>query len=270
MRDWRIPGLAIAVVKDDSVVFLKGYGVRELGKPDPVTVHTRFGVMSTTKAFTTMLLAMLADSGKVGWDDPVTKYLPTFQLADPWVTRELTIRDLVTHRVGFPDPGYLWYADSLSFDEIVRRLRFVPAASSLRSHFAYNNVAYAMAGEIAGRAAHSSWAELMRTRIYQPLGMTESYPDERSMRAAGITDVTSPHDIFNDTVKVLPVTAPLVDPIAPAGAMFSSATDMARWLRYLLDSTRVGGRRLVSAANAAELFTAQQVVGPMSSIPRRG
>ncbi|HEV8198019.1 MAG TPA: serine hydrolase [Gemmatimonadales bacterium] len=261
VRDWRIPGLAIAVVKDDSVVFIKGYGVRELGKPEPVTVHTRFGVMSTTKAFTAMLLAMLADSGKVGWDDPVTKYLPTFQLADPWVTRELTLRDLVTHRVGFPDPGYLWYADSLSFDQIVRRLRLVPAASSLRSHFAYNNVAYAMAGEIAGRAAHSSWAELMRTRIYQPLGMTESYPDERSMRAAGVTDVTSPHDIFNDTVKVITAPGPLVDPIAPAGAMFSSVTDMARWVRYLLDSTRVGGRRLVSAANAAELFSPQQVVG---------
>lgn len=267
VRDWRIPGLAIAVVKDDSVVFLKGYGVRELGKPDPVTVHTRFGIMSTTKAFTAMLLAMLVDSGKVGWDDPVTKHLPAFQLADPWVTRELTIRDLVTHRVGFPDPGYLWYADSLSFDEILRRLRFVPAASSLRSRFAYNNVAYAMAGTVAGRTSGSSWAELMRARIYQPLGMTESYPDERSMRAAGITDFTSPHDIFNDTVKVLPVDAPLVDPIAPAGAMFSSVSDMARWLRFLLDSTKVNGRRLVSARNAAELFTAQQVVPPDEFYP---
>jgi CubicO group peptidase (beta-lactamase class C family) len=267
VRDWRVPGLAIAVVKDDSVVFLKGYGVRELGKPDPVTVHTRFGVMSTTKAFTAMLLAMLADSGKVGWDDPVTKYYPGLQLADPWVTREITLRDLVTHRVGFPDPGYLWYADSLGMDEIVRRLRFVPAASSFRSRFAYNNVAYAMAGEVAGRAAGSSWAELIRNRIYRPLGMTESYPDERSMRAAGITDISAPHDIFNDTVKVLPAAAPLVDPIAPAGGMFSSATDMARWLRFLLDSTRVGGRRLVSPGNAAELFTAQQMVPPEEFYP---
>lgn len=100
VKDWRVPGLAIVVVKDDSVTFIKGYGVRELGKPDPVTVHTRFGNMSTTKAFTAMLVAMLADSGKVGLDDPVTKYVPGFQLADPYVTREATVRDLLTHRIG--------------------------------------------------------------------------------------------------------------------------------------------------------------------------
>src|SRR6185369_7468507 len=100
VQDWHVPGLAIVVVKGDSVAFMKGYGVRELGKPDPVTVHTRFGVMSTTKAYTAMLVAMLADSGKVAWDDPATRYLPDLQLADPWVTRELTLRDLVTHRVG--------------------------------------------------------------------------------------------------------------------------------------------------------------------------
>ena len=99
VQDWHVPGLAIVVVKDDSVTFMKGYGVRELGKPDPVTVHTRFGVMSTTKAYTAMLLAMLADSGRVNFDDQVTKYLPGFALSDPWVTRELTVRDLVTHRV---------------------------------------------------------------------------------------------------------------------------------------------------------------------------
>src|SRR6266498_4118103 len=100
MTDWRVPGLAIVVVKDDSVVFIKGYGVRELGKPDPVAVHTRFGNMSTTKAFTAMLVAMLADSGRLAFDDPVQKYLPQLQLAVPYVTRELTVRDLLTHRVG--------------------------------------------------------------------------------------------------------------------------------------------------------------------------
>lgn len=265
--EWRVPGMAVVVVKDDSVVFLKAYGVRELGKPEPVTVTTRFGVMSTTKAFTTMLLAMLADSGRVGWDDPVTKYLPGLQLRDPWVTRELTVRDLVTHRVGFPDPGYLWYADSLRLDEMMGRLRFVPSASSLRARFAYNNVAYALAGEVAAKASGRSWAELLRSRIYQPLGMTGSYPDEGGMHAAGVSDLTAPHGIFNDTVRVLPVAAPLVDPIAPAGAMFSSAADMGKWLRFLLDSGRVAGRRLVSARNFAELFTAQQIVPPEEFYP---
>ena len=267
VQDWRVPGLAIVVVKDDSVRFIKGYGVRELGKPDPVTVHTRFGVMSTTKAYTAMLLAMLADSGRVSWDAPVTTYLPALQLADPWVTRELTLRDLVTHRVGFPDPGYLWYAVSLTSDEIVRRLRLVPAASSFRSTFAYNNVAYALAGEVAGRAAGSTWQALMRSRIYQPLGMSESYPDERTMHAAGVTDVSAPHGLVNDSVRALAITAPLVDPIAPAGAMFSSVTDLAKWLRFLLDSGRVAGRRLLSAAQFGQLFTAQQMVPPGEFYP---
>ncbi len=269
VRDWLVPGLAIAVVKDDSVVFIKGYGVRELGKADPVTIHTRFGVMSTTKAFTTMLLAMLADSGRVRWDDPVTRYLPELQLRDPWVTRELVVRDLVTHRVGFPDPGYLWYGQSLSMDEIVRRLRLVPVAFSLRSRFAYNNVAYALAGDVAARAAGggSTWQSLMRSRIYQPLGMSESYPDAREMLAAGVADVSSPHGLVHDTVRVLPIAAPLVDPIAPAGAMFSSASDMVKWLRFLLDSARVGGRRLVTPGGFAQLFTAQQIVPPDEFYP---
>src|SRR5712664_2653241 len=127
VSDWRDPGLAIAIVKDDSVVFIKGYGVRELGKPDPVTVHTRFGNMSTTKAFTALLVAMLADSGRVAFDDPVQKYLPGLQFADPYVTRELTVRDLLTHRVGFADPDYLWGSSGLDFAAIRHRLRFVPA-----------------------------------------------------------------------------------------------------------------------------------------------
>src|SRR6185295_10309787 len=177
MMDWRVPGLAIVVVKDDSVVFIKGYGVRELGKPDPVTVHTRFGNMSTTKAFTALLVAMLADSGKLSFDDPVTRYEPGLQLADPYVTRELTVRDLLTHRIGFGDPDYLWDNSGLEFSDMVRRLRLVLP--------------------------------------------TASFPDARTLQAAGVTDVSAPHGIVRDTVRVLPVDADVVDPIAPAGAAFS-------------------------------------------------
>ena len=261
MRDWRVPGLAIVVVQGDSTLFVKGYGVRELGKPDPVTVHTRFGNMSTTKAFTAVLVAMLADSGKVGLDDPVTKYEPGLQFADPYVTREITVRDLLTHRVGFGDPDYLWDNSGLAFPDMVRRLRLVPPTSSFRSRFQYNNVGYGLAGDIAGRAAASTWQALMQNRIYGPLGMTESYPDARTMQAARITDVSAPHGIVRDTVRVLPVSADVVDPVAPAGAAFSTATDMAKWLRFLLDSGRVAGRRLVSAQSFSQLLRPQQVLG---------
>ncbi len=260
VKDWRVPGLAIVVVKDDSVAFMQGYGVRELGKPDPVTVHTRFGNMSTTKAFTALLLAMLADSGNVAFDDPVSKYVPGFQLADPYVTREARVRDLLTHRIGFGDPDYLWDNSGLEFAEMVSRLRRVPPTSSFRSAFEYNNVGYGLAGDIAGRAAGSTWQALMQNRIYKPLGMTESYPDARTMQAAGVTDVSAPHGIVRDTVRVLPASAAIVDPVAPAGAAFSTATDMGKWLRFLLDSGRVSGKRLVSAANFAQLFRPQQVL----------
>src|SRR5262245_36311421 len=260
MKDWRVPGLAIVVVKDTSVAFIKGYGVRELGKPDSVTVHTRFGNMSTTKAFTSMLLAMLADSGRLSLDDPVQKHVPELQFADPYVTREITVRDLLAHRVGFGDPSYLWDESGLDFATIEHRLRFVPVQTSFRSRFQYNNVTYALAGEIAGRAAKATWQSLLRTRILNPLGMTETFADARELKAAGITDVTSPHGIVRDTVRVLPATIENTDNISPAGSIFSTPTDMVKWLRFLLDSGKVDGRRLVSARNFAELFKPQQVV----------
>src|SRR5213594_1530968 len=260
MKDWRVPGLAMVVVKDDSVVFIKGYGVRELGKPDPVTVHTRFGNMSTTKAFTAMLVAMLADSGRLSFDDPVQKHIPSVQFADPYVTREITVRDLLTHRVGFADPDYLWGTSGLDFPTITHRLRFVPVQTSLRSHFQYNNVTYALAGDVAARAAGTTWQSLLHARILGPLGMTETVADASELKSSGITDVTSPHGIVRDTVRVLPAALDGIDDIAPAGAIFSTATDMAKWLRFLLDSGRVAGRRLVSAQSFAELFKPQQIV----------
>src|SRR3989442_11349239 len=180
MTDWRVPGLAMVVVKDDSVLFIKAYGVRELGKPDPVTVHTRFGNMSTTKAFTAMLVAMLADSGRLSFDDPVQKYEPAVQFADPYVTREITVRDLLTHRVGFGDPDYLWGTSGLDFATISRRLRLVPATTSFPSRFQYNNLTYAPAGDVAAHPARTTWEARPPTPRLRPPAMkgTLSAPTE--------------------------------------------------------------------------------------------
>src|SRR5438094_9299332 len=260
MKDWRVPGLAIVVVQGDSVLFMKGDGVRELGKPDPVTVHARIGNMSTTKAFPALLVAMLADSGKLALDDPAQEHGRAVQFADPYVTREITVRDLLTHRVGFGDPDYLWGTSGLDFATIAHRLRFVPTQTSFRSRFQYNNVTYALAGEVAARVAGTTWQALLHAKILGPLGMTETVADAAELKAAGITDVTSPHGIVRDTVRVLPAALDGIDDIAPAGSILSTAADMAKWLRFLLDSGRVAGRRLVSARNFAELFRPQQTV----------
>src|SRR6476469_1842642 len=124
VADWKVPGLAIAVVKDGRIVFAKGYGVRELGKPAPVDTQTLFSIGSTTKAMTSASIGMLVDEGKLRWDDRVTKLLPGFQLADPYVTRELTVRDLLTHRAGVGNADVLWYRTDNSPEEVIRRVRF--------------------------------------------------------------------------------------------------------------------------------------------------
>ncbi|HKV75465.1 MAG TPA: serine hydrolase [Gemmatimonadales bacterium] len=254
-KDWGVPGLAIAVIKGDSVVFIKGYGVRSLSDPAPVTTHTLFANASTTKAFTAMAVGQQVDAGKMSWDDPLSRWIPGFELRDPLASRDITVRDALTHVVGFGDPEYLWTSGA-SFDAMLPRLKLVPATASFRSRFQYNNVTYAAAGFAAGRAAGSSWAALVRSGILQPLGMTETvFSGAESKQSA---DVARPHFRIGDSVRVIPNTW-AADSLAPAGAMISNVTDMARWIRALLDSGRVapGGRRLISAANFAQLLSPQ-------------
>ena len=258
IRDWDVPGLAIAVVKDDSVVFAEGYGVRELGSSAPVTVHTLFGNASTTKAFTSMAVAMLIDDGKLSWDDPVTKHLPGFTMPDPYVTREITIRDLLSHRVGFGDPSYLWYGVDYTFEEMISRLRLAEPASSFRSQYAYNNVSYATAGIITGAVSGTTWDDVVRQRILTPLQMHETVTQGRFL--ANDADVTSVHHYIDDSLSVIPGVGTLVDGIAPAGAMYSNVLDMSRWLRFLLNDGRSGDRRLVSEDVFREMFRPHTVI----------
>ena len=263
VKDWNVPGLAIAVVKDDSTVFAKGYGVRQLGTHDSVDIHTLFANASTTKAFTSFVVEMLADEGKLRMDAPVITYLPAFRLHDPVATREVTIADLLAHRTGVPEADFIWYQDTSSFPEIMRRLSFVPLNAPVRSHFEYQNITYALAGVIAGERAGSPWAQLVRDRILTPLGMKETTtrtPDERTH-----TNVTYAHDYVNDTLRVIPRDD--ADNIAPAGAMYSSVSDMALWMRFLLDSARLGGKRVLSARGYADLFAPHILVDDKEFYP---
>jgi len=256
VKEWAPPGLAIAVVKDGRVVFAKGYGVLELGKPAPVDTQTLFAIGSTTKAMTVMALAMLVDEGKVRWDDPVTKYLPGFQLSDPYVTRELSVRDLVTHRAGLPNADFLWAFNDIGNDEIIRRLRYVRPAYSLRSGFIYQNIMYAVAGQVVAAASGMSWAEFLRARIWQPLGMTRTVAT--LAEAARSTNVAAPHDKWDDTIHV--IANRFVDPVAPAGAVWSSVGDMSKWMRFMLDSGRYDGKTLLQKRTFLEIVRPQTMV----------
>ena len=271
MQAWQVPGLALAIVKDDSVLYLKGYGVRALGKPEPVTPHTLFAIGSTTKAFTAALMAMLVDSGKVRWDDPVTKHLPWFQLYDPYVSREMTIRDLLTHRSGLARGDLLWYASPLSRDSVVEAVRNLKPSWSFRTHFGYQNIMFLTAGQLEAAVAGENWDRLVRHRILEPLGMTSTVTSVHDLPLRG--DVATPHEKVDG--KVIPIAWRDIDNIGPAGSIDSNVTDMARWVRFQLDdgvlpaggrsggpaaAKAAPGRRLISHAAMREMHSPQMMI----------
>jgi CubicO group peptidase (beta-lactamase class C family) len=251
VHDWHVPGLSVAVVKDDSIVFQKAYGVRDVTTGAPFDVHTRSAIGSTTKAMTVMALGLLVDEGKLSWDDRVIDHLPDFRLSDAYVTRDLRIRDLLTHRSGLGGEGdLLWVTPDLSEQEIVRRMRYMPFESPLRTKFSYNNIMYQVAGDVVAQASGMPWEQFLTTRIFEPLGMKETLPLVSA--TVGQPEITSAHVFKNDTLRVIPFQS--TDQVKAAGSVFSSISDMTKWMRFLLDSGKVGGKRLVSDSVFREIF----------------
>jgi CubicO group peptidase (beta-lactamase class C family) len=265
MRAWEVPGLSIAVVHDTSVVLLQGYGVQRLGGDQPVDEHTLFGMMSTTKAVTALALALLVDEGKLAWADPVSRWVPEFEMPDPYATRDLRVLDLLTHNAGLGNADLLWARGDLEAAEIFRRVRLVPSAYPLRGGFVYQNIMYGLAGEIVSRASGMRYGEFLRRRIFNPLGMTESYASHAAMLASGTSNVSAPHFRIRDTVRT--IEDETVDVLPAAGAIWSSAADMATWLRFLLDTGGVARRRIVSDSSFGMLFTPHAIIGPDEFYP---
>jgi CubicO group peptidase (beta-lactamase class C family) len=257
MKAWKLPGLSIAVVVNDSVLLTKGYGVRALGAPSAVDAQTEFGIMSTTKAMTSMALAMLVDEGKLAWNDRVTKWLPDFEFSEPFITKDATIRDLLTHNLGVPNADLMWGRGDLSRSEILHRVRYLPQSYPLRGGFSYSNVMYGAAGEVVANASGMPWEDFVSTRIFKPLGMTHTYASYSTMRRAE-KNVSSAHYQIRDTLRVIEDVT--VDVLPSAGAVWSTADDIAKWVRFLLDSGRVSGKRLVTEANYKLLFKPQSFV----------
>jgi CubicO group peptidase (beta-lactamase class C family) len=262
MQEFSVPGMAVAVVKDGQVVHAKGYGVRRAGVPDAVDADTLFGIASNTKAFTCTAISILAEDGKLDWDDPVTKHLPDFQMYDPWVTRELTLRDLVTHRggLGLGQGDLMWWpATDFTRREIVRALRLLKPASSLRSRYAYSNVMYVVAGEVVTQVAGRSWDDFLRARIFEPLGMSRT----NTSVSTPAVNVASPHLELHGAAK--PIAPMAFDNCGAAGAINSSASDMARWLRMLLECGRAGAKGgegcLLKPESIRRLWSAQIALG---------
>jgi CubicO group peptidase (beta-lactamase class C family) len=254
MKTFEVPGLALAIVKDGQVVLSNGYGVRRMGSPERVDGQTGFGIASNSKVFTATALAMLVEEGKVEWDAPVIRYLPWFAMYDPFVTRELTIRDLLVHRsgLGLGAGDLLWWPPS-TYDrkEIARRLRYIKPATSFRSAYAYDNVLYLVAGEVIEAVSGMSWEEFVRTRILEKVGMAHSAVRHSAAGEGG--NVATPHAMVNGAVR--PVAPFLSDNTNPAGGIVSGAEDMARWVMAQLDSGRVSATsRVWSAASTRQIW----------------
>src|SRR4051812_16201338 len=266
METFTVPGLSVAIVKDGKVVLAKGYGVRRMGDPTPVDARTRFGIASNTKLFTATALALLGEEGKVEWDKPVTSYLPGFAMSDPYVTHEMTVRDLLVHRsgLGLGAGDLLWWPPSTyNRKEIARRIRYIPLATSFRSAYAYDNVLYLVAAEVIEAVSGKSWEEFVKTRILDKVGMTNS--DVRHSGATEGGNVAATHAEVNDTVR--PVDPFASDNTNPAGGIMSGATDMARWMMVQLDSGRVAdGSRLFSPASAKQLWR-EVTPTPIGDVP---
>ncbi|GAB4014998.1 serine hydrolase [Spirosoma koreense] len=251
-KQWNVPGLSIAVVKNNKVLFRKGYGVRELGKPDPVDTQTLFACASTTKAMTVTLMGMLVDEGKLAWDDPVSKYLPELQLYDPYVTRELKIRDLLIHDTGVGGTDFLTGAMTIPANEMFKRLALVRPSYPFRAGFVYQNTFYSAAGRVIERIVGKTWAEFLKERIFIPLGMNRTAPKRGYIKDSNLT---KPHFAINDTIRVIEYGAD--SEIGSAGAVWSSADDISKWMICMLDSGKYSGGRLLKPQTWAEMFKPQ-------------
>jgi CubicO group peptidase (beta-lactamase class C family) len=248
--EWEIPGLALAVVQGDSVRFAGGWGVQRLGRPERVDAHTLFAIGSATKAFTSAALALLVDEGTLAWDRPVERVLPGFAVADPAVTRTLTVRDLLTHRSGLARLDNLWIASPFDRAEIVQRLRHLPQVDGFRRQYGYNNLLYLVAGEVAAAEAGTSWDALLEDRIFGPLGM-----ERTTSRAAEVetrSNTSGSHAPVEGRVREIPRRD--YDAIGGAGAIWSSAVEMAHWMRLQLNQGTFEGRRILSAARFEEMW----------------
>jgi CubicO group peptidase (beta-lactamase class C family) len=257
LKTWQIPGAALAIVLNDRIVYVKGYGTKDAGGTDPVTPETLFQLASTSKAFTSAAMSMLVDEQKVAWDDPVRQHLEYFHLADPCADAAVTVRDVLSHRTGLSRHDELWDNTPVTREELVRNIGAVPLTKPFRSAYQYQNIMFVAAGEVIAKASGMSWDDFVRTRLFGPLGMTRTITSDAEWNAA---DHATGHR-WDDARQKISRQEPIdTKTLGAAGAIKSCARDMANWIRFQLADGFFDNRRLVNADALAETKTPQTVI----------
>ena len=254
--DFGVPGLAIAVVADDQVVLSKGYGLRDVEGKEPVTADTLFAIGSTTKAFTAFVLGTLVDEGKLDWDAPLIEYLPGFRLHDTHATSRLKVRDLVIHSSGLPRHDLLWYNSSLSRQELFGRLRYLEPTRDLGEEFQYQNLMFMTAGYLAERITDTSWENLVRERIFAPLGMERTNFSVETSQAD--PDHALPYNLQDRAPELIPFRD--ISTVGPAGSINSSVGEMTQWIRLQLGGGEIDGKRLIEESTLQQMHTPHMAI----------
>ena len=257
LQEWQVPGVAVTLVKDGRVILARGYGFRSLDEKLPVTGKTLFAIGSCTKAFTATAVGILADRGKLKWDDPVSGHMKNFKLKDPVATREMTAVDLMCHRSGLPRHDFSWYNAPADRRELYRRLAFLEPSEPFRYRFQYNNFMFMTAGLLVEELTGQRWEEFVAQNIFTPLGMSHSNFSVSDSRKS--SDYSLPYSLKEERVTAIPLRN--IDNMGPAGCINSCALDMAQWLFLNLNGGKWNGVQIVGENTLAFIHTPQMVNG---------
>jgi CubicO group peptidase (beta-lactamase class C family) len=263
LGDWQTPGLAVVICKDGKEILSKGYGIREVGKSEKVDSKTIFACASTTKAMTAVAMGMLIDEGKIKWTDKVVQHLPTFKVADPYLTNELTIKDLFTHNSGMGNADFLWSYNDLNSNQILETFALMKPSYSLRGGYTYQNIMYLVVGKVIEKVSGMPWREFVKRRIFDPLSMARTFPTLKASQNE--SNRSRPHDRVMG--KITPIEDSNADEIDAAGSVWSCVEDMSKWMRFMLDSARINGKPMLTAATYSELFKPQAIIPQGSFYP---
>ncbi len=257
MTEFEVPGAVVGIVENDSIVYLKGFGVRELGKPDMVDPDTRFQIASVTKYFTGAVIGTLVDEGKLNWDTPVITYIPDFALKDSYVGNHSNLRDMLAHRTGLRRDGELLGRVGYSPAEVLYRMRYLESGAGFRERYLYSNAGYFIAGEVAAKADNRSWEELTDARIIKPLGMTRSgsHPETLYLDDNHIAG----HGGMPGDLQIIPLENAS---LPAAGQIVSTGRDMTQFMRMMLNEGSIESTQILTPKTVKDIHAASLVAGP--------